>query len=200
MRRESCIEGFDEALALEREWRESAFLAETTTICGIRVYHVTPALLARLFRIETPFLVGGDYTLTAAIQFLWAISIDFKEDDAEALDAFIVNSVAANNPELPELYDAIDEYLDATFLDAHLSGKSESIPYICSVAWMVYVMACEPFKWDEQRTLKSPLRRIYQYLKCAKWAKGDIASLHNAKSQPIMDNWILQIRKNLGQN
>lgn len=147
--------------------------------------------------METPFIVGGEYTLTATIQFLWAISTEFKESDSESLERFIENRIVPQES-LEDLYDGIDEYIEATFFDAPGGTGVTGVPYICSTAWFVYVMACKPFKWKEKRTLNTPIRRIYQYWKCQKFAKG--IALRNSISDKIREDWLAARRKQQGQN
>lgn len=140
--------------------------------------------------MESPFIVGGKYTITAMTQFLWAVSVDFKEGDAEALDLFIENSIAVRD--VDELYDGIDAYIDAVFLDAPGGTGVRGVPYVCSPAWLIYQMMCEPFRIPRLEAMDTPIRQFYQFKKCAQFANGEI--LYNSLSDPIKERWLANLR------
>jgi len=187
----SCIPGYDEALAREREIRESAFVSDKARIFNIEVWQITPFLLARLFRMKTPFFGHGEHSLHETLRFLWSVSTKFSQS-IEDRETFIQEAslcIAAEG--LENVIAEIDQFIDDAFLDAPVGGV-DSVPYICSVAWMIYRMKCEPHRLTEEQAGNTPIARIYQYIKCAQFEKGDI--LYNAISDPVKATWLADLR------
>lgn len=188
MARKSCIPGYDEALAHERALREEVFAFDFDLVCGVRVLHITPQLLARLFRVNTPFLGEGECNINHVVQLLWIVSPLYSEN-IEARDAFIEGAL----PKLLEIgqeecIEDINRFLDDTFLDAPENGGTDSVPYVCSVAWMLYKMRCEPYRIPKSEAEKMPIREIYQYIKCFKLEKGD--AVYNSISDRARDEFL----------
>lgn len=196
----SCIPGYDEAIAEERRLREEIFLDVPHDIRGIKVQQITPLLLARLLRMESPF-IAGDAEINEAeiVRFLWALSSDFSSDAQQRLN--FISDCAKRLSEGDGWIDAeldIEEFMDATFLDAPYSSGGDSVPYVSSIAWMIYTMAKEPFRWDESRTLNTPLRKLYQYTRCLKLDKD--APIYNRKSDKLKADWLRDYRDKQGGN
>ena len=61
-------------------------------------------------------------------------------------------------------------------------------PYVCSIAWIEYRMACEPFRWPSERTMHTSLRRLNQLMRCYALENGGI--LYNRKSDAVKDSWL----------
>lgn len=184
----SQIPGYDEGIALERKLREEIFLGIPADICGIKVNHVTPFLLARLCRMETAFLGCVQVTDAEIIRFLWALSVDFSTE-ADKREAFIescVKQFGSIEYGWLKAEEAIDEFLKQTFFDGP-KGGAESVPYVTSIAWLVYTMAKEPFRWTKEQTMHTPLREIYQYTRCLRLDKGGV--LYNEFSDTIKAEW-----------
>lgn len=161
----SCIPGYDEALAQERRIREEAFLGVNPRICGIEIQNVTPFLLARLNLIQSPFLIGGNPSHGQIIQFLWVLSSSFSTD-SEQRDCFIENTTKLLADRWTEAEIAIDEFIRDTFLDSPRGDGGECVPYVTGIAWLIYSMARDPFRWTRDQTLHTPLREIYQLVRC----------------------------------
>lgn len=196
----SCIPGYEEAIEEERRIRENACLGDTVSICGIKINHVTPFLLARLFRMNTPFMAGGEYSDAETIRFLWAMSVDFCTDP-DKREEFILESLKRLSEfgfDLAE--DEIDSFLNDTFMDAP-QGGGDYAPVVSSPAWLVYKMMCKPLRWTEEKSLHTPIRRIYQYIRCHQLEKGHI--IYNP-SDKLKADWSAKIRdewlKSKGQN
>lgn len=133
--------------------------------------------------------MGGSVPLSESeiVRFLWAISPDFSPDES-ARDAFLqVALPVLSQAGWDSAEDEIDEFLNREFLDAPHAGKA-SVPYVSSVAWMVYRMSIDPFRWDKERTLKTPIREIYQYIRCDSLSKGQI--LRNTISDEVKEQWL----------
>lgn len=188
---EALIPGYKEALAFEQEAREEAYLDAPAFICGVPVRQITPRLLAVLFYIRTPFLWGGMATPGHVGQFLWAIHLEYVTEGPAhpKRDAFL-HSIEGMDFGKAEV--AIDAFLEKTFLDAPYGGK-EATPYVCSVAWIEWRMAQKPFGWAwEDRTANTPLRRIYQLIRCEDMRSGKL--MVNRKSEGLRGDWLASIQ------
>lgn len=175
------------AIGRERRLREEAYLGTPQFICGIPLKQITPRLLAVLFRINTPFLQGGDATEEDIALFLWATHLrnPMREETPRWLGKTERQKFAKlfrKGFDYDEAERAIDEFMVDTFLDAP-DGKP-SRPYVCSIAWLEYGMAAKPFNWQREYTLDQPLRIIYQLLRCRAMDNG--AVLKNPLSDPII--------------
>lgn len=182
------------ALDCERRLREEAYLDLPHNICGIPCRQITPRLLAVLFRIRTPYLTGEEVTPEATLQFLWAVDRNnpmraekrkpFQRSKRHQFLDFIARGFDFDLAELE-----IDQFLNETFLDAP-DGKP-SRPYVCSIAWLEYSMSAKPFLWDRERTLETPIRVIYQLLRCRAIDNG--ISLTNRISDRLVQEALEEI-------
>lgn len=136
--------------------------------------------------IRSPFIVGGIMSDGAIAQFLWALHDDFQYGIKPA-QVFTKRTSKSLYGKFDEAEHEIDSFLEATFLDAPHGGP-EKTPYVSTIAWTIYSMSREPFYWDKERTLDTPLREIYQYMRCRALDKG--ASLVNKLSDKKMDDWL----------
>lgn len=204
----SCIPGYDDALREERRIREEIFLGVNPRICGIEIQNITPFLLARLSQMETPFLCGGPVNKSDIIYFLWALSPAFVGEKRKyprsnffrkltfrnplgpyaQRDAFIADVSKHLSKQWKEAEASIDEFVRDTFMDANNGGSIESVPYVTGVAWMLYKMSCEPFKWHTDRVMHTPVRFIYQLTRCHRLENGAI--LYNEKSDGVKARWL----------
>lgn len=197
------ISGLSEAYDKERRLREEVYLGQPHYVCGIPLAQITPSIFARLLLIRTPFIGGGDVTPGAIGHFLWACHRDFSLPSKGFLgwwrhrqrDRFLAS---LKRLDFAELEAGIDEFLDATFLDMPQGGVRDSTPYVCGVAWMEYRMALDPFRWDSARTLDTPLRRIYQLIRCHDAAQGQ--PLFNKFSDAVKDKFLRTINEPKGDN
>jgi len=190
------IPGYNDALAEERRIREEAFLDLPHSICGIKIHQLTPRLLTRLNLVRTPFIFGGSITDARVAQFLWILSLEYVPNSGMR-DSFIESLLKSLAGDFETAIEEIDEYLDDTFLDApHGGGRSDEAPYVCSIAWTIYSMAKEPFRWDEARTMDTPLRKSWQLMRCRALDNG--ATLVNRKSDSITNEWGGKLNAMLG--
>lgn len=186
------IPGLSEAYERERRLREEVYLGLPHFVCGIPLRQITPRIFALLLHIRTPFIGGGEVTDAAIGQFLWACHRDFTpprkrwlRNPNAARDKFMASLA---EKDFDDLEDGIDAFLDATFLDSPQGGRNDDTPYVCGVAWMEYRMALDPFRWDSERTLDTPLRRIYQLVRCHDSAHG--VPLFNRFSDDVKQDWM----------
>lgn len=163
----NAVPGFDEACAQERRERNQAYLDLPSEVCGVFIRQMTPMDLIKLTFAGNPYLVGGgeiSYPVCAQLIFhlaVVAITID------EALSAVAQST-------LQECDEQITEYLDVTFRDQSSSGGvAPSAPVACLAAWLEYRMAAKPWKWSRKRTLSTPLRVIFQQIRCWLSEKGE---------------------------
>jgi len=159
---------FAEAVQHERRARGFVYLSPVTDLCGIRVRHMTPRDLALLEQHGNPFLYGGAGDFADAAQFIGVL----REDKADLQDTLAVLLTL----ELQAVADEIGEYVTLTFMDAPTGGANDSTPIASGAAWMEYRFACEPFRWDCERTMATPLRRLYQLVRCWRKDSGEIVA------------------------
>lgn len=179
---QSCIPGYDEALASERKDRAFVFIGLKEKICGLDCEYLTPRRLEWLRAFDNPFAVGGDSVPnTAILQFLWVVNPNFTTDK-EKRNQFIEGCAGLKIADAPK---EIDEYLDRAFLDAP-TGKP-AVPYVSVAASLVYSMSRDPFHWTMERTLDTPIQIIYQLLKADDYHNG--RTVHNARSSKIEADW-----------
>ena len=198
------------SLGEERQLREEIFLGVNTRICGIEIQEITPFLLARLFRMETPFLSGRTASRGEIVRFLWALCPWFVGEPRKyprsnfwrkltfrkplspfaTRDAFVEDVTKSLDGRWGEAEESIDLFIRNTFMDAPKSG-GESVPYVTGIAWMLFVMAGEPFRWSEEKTLHTPLRKSYQLSRCIRISNGGI--LYNDISDKVKARWLDEV-------
>ncbi len=194
------IPGLNEAYDEERRLRELVYLDAPHYICGIPLKQITPRIFARLLFIRTPFLNGGAITPAAIGHFLWACHRDFALPSGRWFRHRKRNRFlrSLRRMDFAELEEGIDEFLDETFFDAPQGGTRDDTPYVCGIAWMEYRMTCEPFRWPSERTLETPLRRLYQLTRCDDARQG--TPLFNRISDGVKDRWLTEQNKPKGDN
>jgi hypothetical protein len=165
------IPGYGEAVAREQQNREIAYLDVPFDVHGIKLRQMTPRMLAALFAHGSPFVCGSSVTLPDILQFLWGCAADYSTSRFARWRFFRrVGKIIAKvgiQPIVDELFD----YIDTTFQDGPRGGK-KSIPYTSQIAWMEFNMAGEPWRWSREQTLSTPLRVIYQQIRCSDMSEG----------------------------
>jgi len=153
-----------EAVAEECRLRDLAYLDLPETLCGLEVHPLTPRLWTVLRAIHTPFLKGGEITDGHIGQFIAAILVS-KTFAApyESLADKVGAAVARYSTD--ECIEEINEYLRISFMDAPTGGK-ETKPIACGEAWLIHRFRGEPFNQPKDVTRDTPLRQLYQELRC----------------------------------
>lgn len=206
----SCvIQGYESEVKQEQLARNLVYLDQFETVCGEPVYNVTPRLLATLNAIRTPFISGGTISRPIIAQFIWALHKDYSP---RALwKRKCLRSRLARIP-IDDCVKEIQAFIDLTFMDAPTGGKEEK-PIASNIAWMVYRFRHAPWNMREEETANTPLRKLYQELRCWEREQGETpanrsdikkaAFLVNinewlkenpARNQVILDDWNKQVR------
>jgi hypothetical protein len=182
------VPGYSEALAKEQQLREEAYLGNPSAVAGVRCYQITPRLLNLLVVLNSPCVMGGTITPNDAARFLWTLASDFPK--TPKMGRWFANHYPSHLAKMgwdwEFVFDSITEFLEATFLDS--PNGARSTPYVCSTAW-IEVRMHKFLGWDSDRTLNTPLRRIYQLLRCEAIMDGD-RTLVNRLSDKANDDWL----------
>jgi hypothetical protein len=166
---DSLLSDYATAVASERKDRAEAVLALPELIAGVRVEALTPRRLEWLRACGNPFICGGECPVAAIPEFIWHIIKDFRFGDDERRRAFLAAVIDLNEYEARE---GIDAYLDRAFLDA--PSGSDSVGYYAPTVGLYNVLN-EYFPsagWSLATVLDTPLRVIYQLIKCADKQRG----------------------------
>lgn len=183
------IPGFEAAVRRERRARNQIYLGTAFHLCGFRVRNITPRIYGILSEAQTPFIFGG--SIEDERPFIQFILI-CQTPGEKTLDEITEAAMDAN---LEDWRKQIGEFLDLTFLDAPQGGGDEA-PIASSQAWMEYRMAGEPFRWDyETKTADTPLRRIYQLIRCQDKEAGRVVT--NSLSSKCEGDWLDDVQKQL---
>ncbi len=182
------IPGLTEEYERERRLREEVYLGLPHFLCGIPLRQITPRIFALLLFIRTPFIGSGEVTPASIGQFLWACHRDYDPSKPRERDKFLRSLIGMNWAGLEY---GIDEFLNATFLDAPQGGKDDSTPYVCGIAWMEYRMLIDPFRMTPEAFLDTPLRIIYQRIRCHDAVNG--VPLFNRYSDKVKADFVAEL-------
>lgn len=183
-----AVAGYEDEVAQEQLARNLVYLDCPETVLGELVRNITPHLLAVLTAIQSPFITGGPIRYPHIAQFIWALHRDYSPNSwwkryllTNRLNAF----------SLEESVRGINAFLDLTFMDAPQSGKDEK-PIAANVAWLIYRFRQEPWRMTEEQTKHTPLRKLYQELRCFERENGEIPQ---NKSDKKIAEWLQRIQK-----
>ena len=170
----SDIPGYREAIKREGDVRDASFLDLTTSICGVEIRQMTPRDLLILDGVGNPLVVGGLPTPAHVAQFLWLLSPKFKPNSKGRQWIFTagirrINYIAAVRD--------CRKYVADTFMDSP-GSSGESYPYASWCAHMVANIALH-FGWTHEVVLSTPLKQLFQYLKCIRRHNDPKAPMHN---------------------
>lgn len=190
----SCVvEGYEDAVEQEQLARNLVYLNQCETVCGEPIRSITPYSLAVLSAIRTPFLSGGDITPSVVAQFIWALHCDYSATSwwkrrqlRKRLAKLTLEQCALE----------IFAFIDLTFMDRPQGGKEEK-PIASSIAWLVYRFRHEPWGLKERETSHTPLRKLYQELRC--WEREN-AEVPANKSDIKKAEWVGDLNDWLRQN
>jgi len=184
------VHEYFETVEREQSSRNLIYLDQPETVCGVRLNNVTPYLLGVLTAISSPFLGSGSFCITDIERFLWALSVDYGATDAKGRKR-IIKHVSTLNPE--KAAEECFEFMALTFMDASGGGKKEK-PIAAAVSWLVYTFRQDPWNFDEQTTLHSPLRKLYQELRVhRKYNGGTVMNKSDAAKSDwakLVNDWV----------
>ena len=172
---------YQHAQSVEQFHRNCIYLDIPETVCGESVRNITPRLLARLTAVKSPWIVGGDrFSIDAVFTFIWALHVDYVAHPRSRFIAWLKSDKRRTakqvlkslyQRDLEECVSEIDSFVSLTYQDSLSDGEVEK-PIAAGVAWLVYSFFEEPFNFDEDKTLDTPLRELYQLLRCRRKSKG----------------------------
>ncbi len=185
------MDEYAERQAVEQFHRNCIYLDIPETLCGESVNNITPRLLARLTAAKSPWVVGyGELSIEEVFKFVWALHVDYSPSN-KRLGRKVLKSL--KSLPLDQCYSKIEEFLKLTWQDAlgGGSGKPEK-PVASEVAWMIFQFREEPFHFDEEKTLDTPFRKLYQELRCRRKSKGgDVSN----PSDRLRGDWTVEVQK-----
>ena len=183
-----------ESVYKESAIREIAFLNITTDICNVEVNQLTPRHFILLDFIKSPFLTNDKLPNEInVVDFLWIVSIKFKEGDKNAKDEFIRE--IGGKLDYEQSVKGIYDYLQEAFIDSpaqHIDTtkmKKTNIPFYAWVAGYIDILSSE-YGWLDSYIMTMPFTRIFQYLKTIESRKmaeiGKDPILFNQYSDRVM--------------
>jgi hypothetical protein len=182
-----------DAIRREQRLRNAAYLRTHEIICGERVKNLTPYLMAVLSAIESPFLCGGGISHAHCSQFIWAIHESYLTPGWHAnwRKSNICKRLASYS--LPNKVEAIQAFLDITFLDGEKRIGKQERQIVSDCGWLVYRFHESPWNYSEETTLHTPIRILYQELRA--WTRFH-TDIHVANQSDIkISDWMDKVNK-----
>lgn len=158
------IPGYREALEVEREQRETAFIDAPELVCGVAVLPLTPRHVLILDGIGCPIFRGLPMTPVDIARMMWVISTDFTEHVTirSRWDRYRMTRRVAEIG-YGELLQALGKYVDDAFADSPAGNGGEKA-FSSWVASYVHVLAAR-YGWEDGKILNTPLKRVFQLLR-----------------------------------
>lgn len=180
------IQGYEDAVDREQLARNLVYLDQCETVCNEPIRNITPRSLALLNAMRTPFLTGGKITAATVSQFIWALHRDYSPRSLKAWwkRRQLRNRLAKLSLEF--CMGEIQAFIDLTFMDAPTGGKEEK-PIASNIAWLIYRFRHDPWRMSEQETSNTPLRKLYQELRC--WERENDKTPAN-RSDILKTDWL----------
>lgn len=169
------IPGLREEVKRENDVRDAAFLDLTTNICGIEIRQMTPRDMLILDGVDNPILNGGFPTPYQLADFLWKLSPQFKERAWFRRYQF---GRKCRNLDFVSAVIACRKYIEDTFQDSPGGSGPAGVPYAGWPAHLVTSLSSNPVE-AEQVILNTPLKRLFQYLKCIRRRNDPNCPMHN---------------------
>lgn len=171
----SDIPGLREAVKRENDIRDAAFLDLTTDICGVKIRQMTPRDLLILDGIGNPLMSGELPSPERLAEFLWLLSPRYAN---RALLRRFLFGRSIRRLDYMAAVKACWRYIEDTFQDSPGNSGVSAMPYAGWCAHLVNSMAIN-YHWSEETILNTPLKRIFQYLKCIRRHHDPQAPMHN---------------------
>lgn len=181
------IPGYREAVEREDADRREAFVQAPEMVCGIDAAPLTLERVALLESVGSPFMVGGVPEPGDVALFLWVISPGYRPGDARARDRFIRR---CRRLPYAQACVEIESYVSAAFADAPAGRAGEHRPVAYWAAAVVDALASE-YGWVDDAILRLPLRRLWQYWRCAR-RRHDPKAIFIDRSDKVRGEWLRQ--------
>lgn len=178
--------GYLEAVAKERELRTVIYLGLPEVVCGEWINNITPRLFVILTALKSPFIYDQPGDKDEVAQFLWTLHTEYTHDPFKRdkprkslCDRLAYLDIDNCNSE-------ITEFMEATLLDA--PDGPDRIPVASAPAWLIYRFRRDPFRMSKEETMETPLRELYQELRCDDKYNGEVVK--NKLSDGIRGAWL----------
>ena len=179
----NIIPGLSEAVKRESDIRDVSFLDLTTTICGIEIRQMTPLDMMVLDGVGNPLMYGRIPSPVQLSFFLWKLSPKFRNN--APFRRFIFASQVEwgiRGVNLPLAVAECRKYIADTFQDAPAGPEEQSTPY---AGWCAHIVnnIASSYGWSEAEILNTPLKRLFQYLRCIRRNNNPNAPMFNASDK-----------------
>ncbi len=144
-------------IELAETQQQEAWLNLNASIAGVEIKQMTLQNYFILQGLESPILLGESFTPEDLGIFLWILSPNYKAD-AKARDEFCKKIYKVH---LATAVKDLDNYMQATFVDADTSDQASKKSYTIYLAHQIDVYGRE-YGWTIKETLEIPLRQIFQ--------------------------------------
>lgn len=192
----SGIPGLDEALAQESRERNLAYLSEGFSICGVSVPQITPITLCKLIESRSPFIYGTEPTREHCGQFVYLVRNLAPQSDFEKKQAIAKIHADFGKHSLAEIVTEIFEFVDITLRDQGGSSKG-STPIASNLAWWEYRFSGKPWQWKRNETLNTPLRILFQQLRCQEKEHGE--AVVNNLSHKVKGDFLKEMQRHIDE-
>ena len=190
------IPGLSEALAQEAHERNLAYISEGFSICSVSVPQITPITLCKLIEARSPFIYGTEATREHCAQFAYLVRNLVPQSDFEKTKAIGDIHLEFGVSALSEIIADIYEFIDITLRDQGSSSNSSS-PVASNLAWWEYRFAGKPWKWSRKKTLNTPLRILFQQLRCQEKEHGE--SVVNNLSHKVKSDFLKEMQRHIDE-
>jgi hypothetical protein len=171
------------ALAREREERDLAVIASSRTVGGVDIRLVTLRDYLMLSAIGSPYIVGGERTPLAALQFLTYMSVGFCLPENGRLRAWF------NRRRVMRLWrrygianamSELEEHLDIVWMDAPGSaeGGESTTPTTSAIVSIIDSMATA-YHWTPDVIMALTMPMLFQLYRCRAQASGSTKIMFN---------------------
>lgn len=171
----SDIPGLREAIKRENDIRDASFLDLTTSICGVEIRQMTPRDLLILDGIGNPLMSGQLPSPAQLAEFLWLLSPRY------AVGAPVRRFLFGRSIRRLSYMAAVKacwRYIEDTFQDSPASSGASAMPYAGWCAHMIVGLSSNPVE-AEGLILNTPLKRLFQYMKCIRRRNDPQSPVHN---------------------
>lgn len=185
----NSIPGLKEAVAKQDLIRDAIFLpgGQIESIAGFTVLPMTPFHLVTLHVMQSPMIEGGTPSPEQLAAFLWVLNPRFGSWWAKRSFLRRCRKVFKRAQSVADVIDSARLYLQETFQDRPASNSARSMPsYYSPAASLCFRFGSEPFYWPEERTLHTPLKKMFQYLRLMNQSANPGAILFNPSDAVIM--------------